>query len=243
MGLGAITILLLNTSAGFSDDGSMGVTISGRVMFHGPVPSELTLRVDTDQDFCGTTLTVQPLAVHHASHGVQDVVVSIDAPAGPARKEKSGTSIVTNRECLFTPRIGAARAEDYLEIRNDDDILHNTHVRQGRRTMINVIMMGEAAPVRKQIKNPGTLEITCDKHRFMRSYILTFAHPYFTHTDEIGRFQITRVPPGRREITIWHEMLGALRKEVEIPVHGDITVNFEFPTSIRPIIYNEIPVN
>ena len=39
----------------------------------------------------------------------------------------------------------------------------------------------------------------------MKAYISVFDHPYFTVTDDTGRYQIDNVPPGKYEVVAWHE--------------------------------------
>ena len=43
-------------------------------------------------------------------------------------------------------------------------------------------------------------------------------HPYYTVTDESGRFQLTDVPPGEYEIVAWHEGWKVLRQEAAFDV-------------------------
>jgi hypothetical protein len=42
----------------------------------------------------------------------------------------------------------------------------------------------------------------------MTATIMVFNHPWFAMVREDGRFELSGVPPGEREITAWHERLG-----------------------------------
>jgi hypothetical protein len=45
----------------------------------------------------------------------------------------------------------------------------------------------------------------------------------------IGPFAVAGVPPGKYEISFWHEALGALTKQVTLPPQCDLSVTFQYP--------------
>lgn len=45
----------------------------------------------------------------------------------------------------------------------------------------------------------------------------------------IGLFAVAGVPPGKHEISFWHETLGALTKQVTVPPQGELSVTFQYP--------------
>jgi hypothetical protein len=52
----------------------------------------------------------------------------------------------------------------------------------------------------------------------MNAEILVVPHPYYTVTDESGRFELTDVPPGEYEIVAWHEGWKVMRQEATFDV-------------------------
>lgn len=203
-------------------------TIKGTVRFRGPVPPQQVVEVRRDAAFCGDTMTIQPLLVQAGSHGVKEAVVSLSAPAALPTTTPLPLTTIKNRKCAFFPRISAIMVDALLEIGNDDPVLHNTHIRSEGKTILNVAMVPQGETIRKQIRVSGVLNVKCDAHKFMQGYVKVFDHPYFTITDEEGRFQITGVPPGFQRITVWHETLGTLQKEVTVPTEGEISVQFDY---------------
>ncbi len=210
---------------------SIGAPITGRVIFQGPIPPPNELKVNIDQGFCGTTITHQPLQTQQGS--VRDAVVSIEGLTAEVTTDTTSQAvhILTNRQCVFRSRIGIAQVGDQIEIRNDDPLMHNTHIRLGETTMVNVVIVKNGRPIRKTIQTPGMLEVKCDKHKFMQGYVLAFAHPYVSVTDTTGHFEISHVPAGLHTLRVWHETLGVLETDIEVPTTGDVTIDIKYPHS------------
>ncbi len=206
-----------------------GSTVTGRVMFHGAVPPPQQLDVKRDPEICGTTVSVQPLVVDGSSRGLRDAVVSIEGPKKPDLHGADGMVFLTNKDCAFQPRIGTIAVGKVLELRNDDPMLHNTHIRMGKRTFVNVAQVVGGRVIEKRMKDPGMLNVQCDKHTFMQGYMFVFDHPYYAVTDHSGEFRIPNVPPGLWQVVVWHEILGTIRKQVEVPERGDVSVTAHYP--------------
>jgi hypothetical protein len=65
----------------------------------------------------------------------------------------------------------------------------------------------------------GLANVRCNGgHAWMNAEILVVPHPYYTVTDESGRFQLTDVPPGECEIVAWHEGWKVVRQEAAFDV-------------------------
>jgi hypothetical protein len=60
----------------------------------------------------------------------------------------------------------------------------------------------------------------------MTATIMVFNHPWFAVVGEDGRFELSNVPPGQREITAWHERLGA--KDVALRVESGRATEADF---------------
>ena len=91
-------------------------------------------------------------------------------------------------------------------------------------------MNGDGGPTfKKPVKRSEMLQAKCDKHEFMKAYVLVFDHPFHSVTNITGHFQITGVPPGPQELTMWHETLGTIHTTVEVPQGGEVSVTVEYP--------------
>ena len=209
------------------DPGIVGSTVRGFVTYRGSIAPGEPLSVTRDIQYCGTTVTNETLLVDRSSKGIAAVVVSLEGvtkgKAFPAEKRL----LLENQGCRFSPRVHAMAVGSLIEINNADPVLHNTHIRKGNATFLNVALPPEGKPIRKPLAEAAHLDVRCDAHHFMRASLHVFPHPYFTVTDQTGLFEISHVPPGTYSLKLWHETLGFVEKPVTVPMTGEVTVNLK----------------
>ncbi len=204
-------------------------TLEGTVHYLGKQPPPRIIQVAKDQDHCGTEVSIQTIRIHDAHGSLSDAIVSVEGIKDVGEEDEETERPVLNTQCAFSPRIGTARHGQEIEVRNQDPILHNTHIKQGRRTFLNVAQVPSGQPIIKRLKRHGLHTVRCDKHVFMEAYLHVFPHPYYDLTSKTGTFRVTDIPPGKHPIRVWHETLGILEKVVDIPKSGTIHVEFAYP--------------
>jgi len=205
-----------------------GTTISGRITIAGAIPKTKSLAVHRDIAVCGTTIPNEAVIVDPGSHGLAEVVVSLEGVTKGKPIPDNATLVVENRTCRFIHRTNAAPVGSALEIRNTDPVMHNTHIRKDTRfgsTLINVSQPVGTKAILKPLSDSGMFDVRCDAHPFMLGSIHVFEHPYFSVTDDTGRFELTKVPPGTYRLRIWHERLGMREKPIEILGTSPLTVD------------------
>ena len=202
--------------------------LQGTVHYVGPDRSPKIMKVIKDQGHCGAEVSVQTIQKHDPKGTLSDVVVSVEGMKKDAELEETQRPVL-NMRCAFSPRISTAQRGQDIEVRNQDPILHNTHIKHGRRTFLNVAQVPSGQPIIKRLKRHGLHTIRCDKHVFMEAYLHVFPHPYYALTSKNGTFRIADIPQGKHPIRVWHETLGILDKVVDIPKNGTVHVKFIYP--------------
>lgn len=203
--------------------------LAGQVLYVGPAIPDRVVEVARDSAFCGTMVTIKSVGIHPKPRGLEGAVVSIDGVPLPVSDSSLPPLVLTNTRCTFAPRIAAGMVGQQVEIRNDDPVMHNTHISMGPRTFVNVAMLPSSRPVGKPLKQPGIYTVKCDAHKFMQAHLLAFAHPFFSVTDETGAFRIPNLPAGEHQVTIWHHTLGTFQQSVTIPAQGETSITLEYP--------------
>jgi plastocyanin len=222
----------IQAQAGYEEDPTIsGVTVSGRVTYGGELPKQpKSLPVHRDSVFCGNSMPNEALLVDSSTRAMGSVVVSLEGVEKGKPISKDTVILFQNNACRFRPRISAITEGSQLEIVNSDPIMHNTHIRKENRfgnTVLNVAQPAGAKVIRKQLQEPGPLDIRCDAHPFMHAAMYVFEHPYFAVTDETGQFQLTQVPPGKYRLVMWHEALGYRERPLVVPPKGPVSVDLE----------------
>jgi hypothetical protein len=81
------------------------------------------------------------------------------------------------------------------------------------------------------LATPGLIQIRCDKHGWMNSFIHVDRHPLHAVTDAEGRFKISGVPAGKYTLAAWHEKFA--RTETPVIVRAGETTRQELTYTMR----------
>ena len=137
-------------------------------------------------------------------------------------------AILDQNGCLYSPHVLGVMANQKVIIRNSDaNILHNVHSLAKKNMQFNAAMpiIMDLPVTFTEVESPFVIK--CDVHAWMKAYVSVFNHPYFSVTDDSGRYQIDNIPAGKYEVVAWHERdlkrMGYIQtKEVEIVEGGTI---------------------
>ena len=135
-------------------------------------------------------------------------------------------SVLYATELMYEPRVLGVRVGQPLEIRNLDRVLHAAHPlfflnrEYGR---------GQRPPPPEPERfvfgrSEIPILIRCDVHPWMKAWVGVVEHPFFSVTDEQGKFELINVPAGKYTVGVWHERL--IFEDQEIVVSGDTTMDF-----------------
>lgn len=206
-------------------------TLSGVVYFDGPAPERSRLRlggwsecaIQHDGPVYAADVFVANGRLQNALVYIKDGLADrvFDVPERPVLSDQRG--------CLFLPRIMAAQVGQPIRFLNSDPLAHNVHglPRNSRQWNFSLGVKGAARTISVGAQEVG-IEVKCDVHGWMRSYLGVFDHPYFALSAEDGTFTLVNVPPGTYTVQAWHERFGVRAQTVVLDARADERVAFRF---------------
>lgn len=198
-----------------------GGVITGRVTVD-DVPERMMVEVTADQAVCGDAVEDRA-AVVDASGGVANVVIIV---AGAPWVEDPPNPIVNNKDCYFEPRVQVAKTGSIVSLQSDDNALHTTHAYDDQaQTLFNVAIPFPGITVDRPLLRPGVVRVECDSHGWMRGWVRVSDDTGVVSGPD-GSFEITGVPPGTYELTIWHERFEGIPQSVTVTAGGTVEANF-----------------
>jgi plastocyanin len=203
-------------------------TITGKVLFAGKAPAMPALDRSRDPK-CAQDEARATWLVVGAGGGVRDAVVRLPNGAAAAAKP-TRPAFVDQKGCIYKPFMQVVLAGAKVSVRNsdptnhnvrgvgpDDDILWNEmHLEDGPDKLLAVdARPGEA------------VQLKCDVHPWMETWVFVTDHPYAAVTAGDGTFKLERVPAGEYELEVWHPHLG--KKTTKVKVEAGKSVEAKFP--------------
>lgn len=161
--------------------------------------------------------------IEAAVDGSQAVVWIEGLAPAPVPK---GDTLITHEAGKFKPQLAIGFVGNQFIVRNEDKVLHNTHLYMrlayqqkvsGRplrlgATLFNVALPKAGTEVHKAIKpeyryrdRTGFIEAVCNRHAGEKAYVMVFDHPYAALTKKDGSFSIANVPAGNHEIRVFRD--------------------------------------
>ena len=126
---------------------------------------------------------------------------------------------------MFIPHVAMIPKGSSVELLNSDDVMHNLHSWSMKNTAFNEGVAGHGS-ISKTFEFPETIKITCDVHKWMSAWLIVQDNPYYTLTDENGKYKIEGVPAGTYTVQAWQESLGKATQEVTVSAGGEVTADF-----------------
>jgi len=214
-----ILALLLGFVTATAQSG-MGV-IEGRVRFTGTPPPPTVLTQDG---------SAQPVLYVSDSAGLRYAVVYL--PDGPKDKAPPAAVVSVNqRNFIFEPQVLAVRAGQTVQFTNDDPANHNVRAddsNPANRFNIDTATGTAAANVHRFASMPAgvPVQLSCDIHPWMATWIYVFDHDRFAVTTADGSFRIQNVPAGRHRLAV-RQPSGRLARDLTVDVRPGKTTRLD----------------
>ena len=214
-------------------DPAIAGSIQGRARFEGQTPAPEVARIDADKDCVSLNgadrLPVDAVLVGEDG-GLQNVFVYVKSGLEKASFPIPNDPVVVEQQrCRYVPRVVGVRVGQPLQIRNGDPLLHNVRSDSEVNQPFN-----QGQPVQGMVfahtftTREVMVPVTCDVHKWMRTYVGAVEHPYYAVTDAAGRFTLPDLPPGTYTLAAWHERLGTREQPVTVAAKESKNVELTF---------------
>lgn len=185
------------------------VGATGKVVFEGEKPELKPLVIDAEKaKGCvkeGSVDATNQTLLIDKDGGIANVVVTVTV-AGATVKAPEKPFELDQKSCRFEPHVSIVPVGTTVEFRNSDSVSHNVHTYAGKNEGMNK-MIGAGAAETQKLDKEDRIEIKCDIHGWMNSFLIVADTNFYAVTDAQGNFTIEGLPPGEHKIEYWHETL------------------------------------
>ena len=191
-------------------------------MFSGKIEQLKPYKTGKYKKACGSVIPNESMLIDNK--GVRNSVISLH---GKKLKKKSGEYKLNQKQCQYEPHVIAIPVNSELKIHTSDPINHNIHTYSFENDPINIMFLPGQDAYSQEMEEAEIIKVECDLHNWMRAWIVVTPNAYSTVSDSDGSFEIPDVPPGKYELTAWHETLGSITKSITVGNDG-LNINFDF---------------
>ena len=207
-----------------------GAIVSGKVAFEGTAPTPKPINFGAEKQCAmmhgDKTPTSEDLVVN-PNNTVKWVLVYVKEGISGEFKAPDQPVVVNQKGCLFSPHAVGMMVGQKINFTNDDSVLHNVRANTKVNKMFNIAQPIQGMTTTKTFEQPEIgIQMRCDVHFWMSSYIHVLKHPFFAVTGDDGSFSIKDLPAGTYTIEVWHESLGTQTQIVTVADGESKEANF-----------------
>jgi hypothetical protein len=185
-------------------------TLRGRFVFDGNAPTMPPYNVTKDQATCapGGIAPPQEWLLIDSSGGINNIAVFLREASRVHDSAKAGAEPVLfdQKVCVFLTHVCALTVGQTLDIKNSDNVGHNTNIAGARNKFNQTIPAGQSIAFKVQREEVLPAPVNCSIHPWMIAYLLPRSNGYVAVTKDDGTFEIANLPAGEElEIQVWHE--------------------------------------
>ena len=194
-----------------------GGTISGTVKWSGPAPKDLEFPITKDPQICEPdgkkTANLERLVVGPEGGVANTIVYLKNIFAGKSLDSfPEQRRHLDQKHCRYIPHILLVPKDAALSMQSSDATLHTIHM--DGAASYNLPFPFPDQVVSRDMQSAGLVNLKCNGgHVWMNAEMFVAPHPYYTVTDESGKFELTNIPPGQYVLIAWHEGWGVERQE------------------------------
>jgi plastocyanin len=155
---------------------------------------------------------------------LKNVAVYVKAGVAAPPPVPADPVVVTQKECMYRPRVSGAMAGQAITIGSSDPTLHNVQAYRGDATLFNqAVPSPTSPPIQKTVEpgEPNLMTFKCGVHPWMKGYVVVSENPFIGVSGDDGKVVLKDVPAGKLALAAWHEKYGT--KTVDVTVEPDKT--------------------
>lgn len=208
-----------------------GATLKGIVRVEGSVPKPKPISMAADPSCAkqhpSAVFTQDVMA--DAKGELQNAIVFVAEGLGDRSFDPpTRAAVIEQKGCMYQPHVLAVRANQPLEVVNEDPTSHNIHPTPANNREWNKAEPPGAKLEEEFAREEIAIPVKCNIHPWMHSYVAVFKHPYFAVTGQDGGFGLSNLPPGTYTIKAWHEKFGTSTQTITIGANETKEINFVF---------------
>ena len=198
-------------------------SIKGSALFSGKNIQLEAHKTGKYKKACGVTIINESMLINKGK--IKNVVISLH---GKNLKTKTGEHKLDQKKCRYEPHVITMPVDSELKIHTSDPVNHNIHTYSFENDPMNIMFIPDQEEYIQEMEEAEIIKVECDLHSWMTAWIIVTPNGYSDVSSSDGTFSISNIPPGKYELTAWHETLGSQSKSVTIN-DKETNVNFEFP--------------
>jgi plastocyanin len=146
---------------------------------------------------------------------VPDVVITATAPGAPIeRRMDAPLGVMDQIDQQFVPEVLVVRVGTSVVFPNSDSVAHQVYSFSPAKRFQLGLYRGRAHPP-IVFDQPGLVVLGCNIHDQMVGYVLVTETPHFGKTDARGSLQLSKLPAGSLQVTVWHPRFAADEPPIE----------------------------
>lgn len=207
-------------------------TLRGKVTFQGEAPRRR--KVDMGSDPTCHSLHTEALRDESAIVGEKGELANVfvwisKGIDGKKYKAPEEPAVLDQKGCCYSPHVMGMQVGQKLVVRNTDPVTHNVHSFAKKNKAFNQSQQAGGKDIEQVFdKEEVLMQIKCDIHGWMSTYVGVVEHPFFAVSKEDGTFEIPALPPGEYTLSAKHEVFGTQKTTIKVDAGGVTEAAFSF---------------